>query len=845
MKTLHVSPTAGNDAWSGLLANANAGGTDGPLRTLTAAQAAVRRIKRNMTAPEPVSLLPDKQDLTEPEPIEVVLGGGSYRLDAAWQFGAEDSGFGFRGHFDGRTWPVTWRGAEGEDVTLSVGRRIGAWQPAALNGRAVWRAEAPWLDGNDPYFRQLWIDGHRRPRARLPKKGTYRVAATPGAAFDEIEWYRRGARCFGFRPGELSAQWRNIGAIEIQFRGLWLSPRARLSAIDGEHRLAHLDRDTGLCLGYAPNDGLDYIVENVLDAMTEPGEWALDPAARVVWYVPCPGEEPEAVEAIAGGVERVLELRETKFLRFENMGFAHTEWRPAPGEAMGRPSGAVLVGSGCEAVTFERCRIAHVGGSGLQCADGVAEIEFRDGSMRDLGGGGVSIGHGCRRCVVEGSEIGDGGHLWLNGVGVSIGRSSGNTVRRCHIHDFCYSGVTVGATGGYAESNAYGNVIEWNTIHDLGRGQLSDMGGVYLVGITAGTRVCHNLIHDVRSLRYGGWAIYPDEGSSELLIENNLCYNTDREIFHQHYGRNNVVRNNIFAYGGKAVLAYTRMEQHLGLTFEGNIFLALDTPMVQGVDAVRWRPDRTRFLGNLYWCEDGPVRFEGGWRTLATQPVRARLAAESPRFRALPADGTTVRTLFAPGGSDVPVDNAGEFRFDGAGGMLSVTGRFAGSSGPPGDGNMPKPWRHWGTHVEVFLKPFPAVPAMVRFVVTADGLEGMDWHGCERPDAFDWKHVAFAGEQEWSVSLTVSRDAIETWIRRSCGIAATTPAEWRCLCAVALPCATLDFAAWQDRCGDRTGVVADPLFVNPRGGDFRLRPGSPAPALGFVPFVCGWQLSSA
>jgi len=32
--------------------------------------------------------------------------------------------------------------------------------------------------------------------------------------------------------------------------------------------------------------------------------------------------------------------------------------------------------------------------------------------------------------------------------------------------------------------------------------------------------------------------------------------------------------------------------------------------------------------------------------------------------------------------------------------------------------------------------------------------------------------------------------------------------------------------------------------VNPRGGDFRLRPGSPAPALGFVPFVCGWQLSS-
>jgi hypothetical protein len=365
------------------------------------------------------------------------------------------------------------------------------------------------------------------------------------------------------------------------------------------------------------------------------------------------------------------------------------------------------------------------------------------------------------------------------------------------------------------------------------------MGGVYLVGITAGTRVRHNLIHDIRSLRYGGWAIYPDEGSSGLLIENNLCYNTDREVFHQHYGRNNLARNNIFAYGGKAVVAYTRMEDHLGLTFAGNIFLARGTPMLQRVDPRRWLPDRTRFHGNLFWCEDGPVRFEGGWRTLATQPVRARLAAEAPRFRALPADGKTIRALFARGRDDAPIEDAGEFRFGFAGAMLTVTGCFPGASGPQGDGDMPKPWRHWGTHVEVFLKPFPLVPAMVRFVVTADGCDGMDWHGCERAETFDWKRSAVRGEKEWSASLTVSLNAIEAWIRRSRGIAATTPADWRCLCAVALPLATLDIDAWRRHVDDRTGIAADPMFVNPRGGDFRLRPESPALGLGFVPFPCG------
>jgi hypothetical protein len=45
------------------------------------------------------------------EPVEVVLAGGCYRLEQTWRFGADDSGYGVRGHFDGRTWPVTWRAA--------------------------------------------------------------------------------------------------------------------------------------------------------------------------------------------------------------------------------------------------------------------------------------------------------------------------------------------------------------------------------------------------------------------------------------------------------------------------------------------------------------------------------------------------------------------------------------------------------------------------------------------------------------------------------------------------------------------------------------------------------------
>ncbi|PYK57190.1 MAG: hypothetical protein DME21_17915, partial [Verrucomicrobia bacterium] len=224
----------------------------------------------------------------------------------------------------------------------------------------------------------------------------------------------------------------------------------------------------------------------------------------------------------------------------------------------------------------------------------------------DLGAGGIRVGETARRQepfeknfgqIITDNHLHQLGRVFAPAVGVIIFQSGQNHIAHNHIHDLYYTAISVGWNWGYEETPCRENIIESNHLHDVGQGTLSDMGGIYTLGIQKGTVLRNNLIHDVNSYSYGGWGLYTDEGSTSILMENNVVYRCKSAGFHQHYGRDNVLRNNIFAFGKEHQLMRTREEEHISFTFTNNI-VYFDSGDLLGSN---WKNEHYQMDYNLYF----------------------------------------------------------------------------------------------------------------------------------------------------------------------------------------------------------------------------------------------------
>ena len=500
----------------------------------------------------------------------MVIGGGMYTLAKPVVFAAEDSGTAEH--------PVRYIAKPGERPVFRGGKAIVGWK--RVEGDR-WEVEIPEVKAGTWYFRQLFVNGQRRPRTKLPQDGYYKMAGggTPPK------------RSFKFNAGEIHPEWANLNDVEVVVLQFWTDARLRIESIDAGSSTVTFTGDAFRPLDW--NKG--WYVENVREGLLAPGQWYLDRGTGVLTYWAKPGEDMEKTEVVAPVTRHWIRFEGAaasgKFiehLAFEGLTFHCTDWTlddtlgysypqaaidEHPNEPLfqGWPEGdsipqsqievpAGVFASGARDVVFRGCEFAHTGAWAMDWQIGCKDITIVHSHFYDLGAGGIRVGspkivptdvEETSRVTITDCHLHDGDCVYLGAPAIWVGQSSGNTIAHNEINGAFQWAVSVGWNWGYLPPNrARDNRVEFNHVHDLGTSALGTHGAIYSLGVQPGTVIRNNHVHHIGG---GGSGIVLDNASIGIVVENNVVHNCEFASFMCNFNDlGNIVLNNVFALAKKS-----------------------------------------------------------------------------------------------------------------------------------------------------------------------------------------------------------------------------------------------------------------------------------------------------
>jgi hypothetical protein len=578
---LYLSPK-GNDSWSGRYPEPLKNGMDGPLKTINRALEIVHYLKgeefkelsfrtrqlmpRYLTRPgtEGYGGLPDH--------IVFWLRGGDYYIDKTIDIHLAHS------------YPITFAAYEDEEPLLTGGVRIKNWEITKVNGITAWVASVPEVFEDYRNLTQLFVNNQRAQRCRIPKTGFFVVEDPLLPKNERINYHFHPQNQFISAAGDIKA-WKGIQNGEIVVFHYWVEQRLPLASFDPTTRMVTTKKMTSkpfLAAHPAHEAGnARYYIENVFETLTDPGEWFLDRSGGKLYYIPREGEKPEESYAVVPKTNTLINIQgdpeHGKFIeniRFQGISFKYNAFEvDRHGDYTYFP---LIKMNGVKNSSFEDCKYSHLGGYAIYMQKGCQGIRITGNNFYDMAGGAI-FAHGASwgenpnertmlNRITDNTIKSGNRHSTELTEAIHVDHFFRSVISHNRIHDFYWSAIAIRS---YKPCPLH-LLVENNEIFNIGQGIKSDLGGIHLWARVSGVVIRGNRIYDINSAEYGGNGIYLDDMAEQVIIENNLVYNTDTDLVCVK-GTENVFRNNIFVFGGHGCIKRAVDDPDEALPYVANI----------------------------------------------------------------------------------------------------------------------------------------------------------------------------------------------------------------------------------------------------------------------------------
>lgn len=294
------------------------------------------------------------------------------------------------------------------------------------------------------------------------------------------------------------------------------------------------------------------------------------------YYYPKSGETISNIRLFRSVLQRLITVKNSSNITFKGLKLGNnnpSNFFKYHGQAEQFVKHSIIYIDSCRNVDFVENEVSGTFDYSVTINNS-SDCYITDNYFNSLWGGAISVGKNSKKCNIDNNIIKNYGLQQEGVVGALLWGISKSRITYNSIVSGYYTGISLG--WGWSDDVVYSseNYIANNHIHHLFKGLLTDGGGIYNLGKTKGTLIEYNLIHDIvgSSISYSAGAVYYDQGSTEILLRNNILYGTvGLSAISSHTHK---IENNIFAYPISFVFgAESSIIPSLNSSISGNIIL--------------------------------------------------------------------------------------------------------------------------------------------------------------------------------------------------------------------------------------------------------------------------------